>query len=88
MGNRLLFFYGVECSHCHELEPTVDKVADQLGMKVTKLEVWHNSANKKLLIKYDKINCKGVPFMYNEKSGKGLCGKQSEASIKKWMEGS
>jgi thiol-disulfide isomerase/thioredoxin len=87
MGNRLLFFTGRECGHCHKLEPVADKVAEGLKVKITKLEVWHNSANKKLLLKYDKINCKGVPFLYNEKTGKGLCGTQSEEKIKKWMQG-
>ncbi|MBS3066137.1 thioredoxin family protein [Candidatus Pacearchaeota archaeon] len=87
MQNRLLMFYGTECSHCHDAEPIIDKLAQELKLKVTKLEVWHNSENKKLMVKFDKIKCGGVPFFYNEKNGKALCGNQSEAVFRKWMKG-
>ena len=87
MGNRLIMFYGTECTHCHEIEPTIDKLAYELNVKITKLEVWHNSENKKLLLKYDTINCRGVPFFFNEKTGKAICGVTSEANYRKWMKG-
>ena len=87
MGNRLLFFYGTECHFCHEAEPVIDKLSQELKVKVIKLEVWHNSENKKLMVKLDKIGCRGVPFFYNENTGKALCGNQSEAVFRKWMSG-
>jgi len=87
MQNRLLMFYGTECHFCHDAEPIIDKLAQELKVKVTKLEVWHNSENKKLMVKLNKINCGGVPFFYNEKTEKALCGNQSEQTFRKWMKG-
>ena len=54
MGERLIEFYGTECVHCKEMDPIIKKVEKDLGIKITRLEVWHNSENAKLLEKYDK----------------------------------
>lgn len=44
-GKRLLMFTGTECTHCHEMLPLVEQLEKELGVKVEKLEVWHNSSN-------------------------------------------
>ena len=87
MVNRLITFFGEECHICKEMDPIVDKLADELNVKIIHLETWHNSKNEALRKKSDTIKCDGVPFFFNEASGKGLCGKQSEANLKKWMQG-
>lgn len=81
----LMMFYGTECVHCHEMMPLVKKLEKELGVKVTLLETWHNSANKKKLEEspgYEK--CGGVPFFYNDKTGKTICGAVSYDELKKW----
>ncbi len=81
---KLLMFYGKECIHCHEMFPLVEKLEKEEKVKVEKLEVWHDSKNKAV---YDKSNnmirCTGVPFFYNEKAKKGICGAVPYDELKK-----
>ena len=92
MGNRLIEFYGTECVHCREVDPLIEKLEKEEGVKITRLEVWHNSENAALMDKLDRdekgqMFCGGVPFFYNEKTGKKLCGTTSYEKIKKWALG-
>lgn len=92
MVDRLIEFSGEECVHCKEMIPIVENVEKELGVKFTKLEVWHNSENAKLMQKYDKDEhgkefCGGVPFFYNEKTKKKICGNTSFVKLKAWVEG-
>jgi hypothetical protein len=53
-------------------------------VNVAKLEVWHNEANAKLMKEYDKGYCGGVPFFFNQKTGKWICGSADYERLKKW----
>ena len=86
MGD-LIQFYGTECIHCHEMDPLVEKLEKEAGLKIKKLEVWHNSQNAILLKRLDTIGCGGVPFFYNENTGKAICGAVSYDKLKKWAMG-
>ena len=86
MGERLLMFFGTECSHCHEMDPLIEKLEKEEGVEVTKLEVWHNSKNAAILKEKDKIGCGGVPFFFNEKTGEAVCGNMSYEKLKKWAQ--
>lgn len=83
---RLLDFYGTECPHCHDMDPLVEKLEKELKVKVEKLEVWHNAKNAALLEKCDTEGCGGVPFFYNEKNKKSICGAVDYAILKKWAQ--
>lgn len=87
MASNLLMFYGTECLHCHEMDPLVKKLEKEEKIKVEMLEVWHNSANAKLLEKYDQGVCGGVPFFFNTKTDKAICGSISYENLKKWALG-
>ncbi|MEM4248126.1 MAG: hypothetical protein QXH80_02570 [Candidatus Nanoarchaeia archaeon] len=82
--NRLLEFYGKDCPHCIIMEALIAKLQQETGIKIEKLEVWYNNNNMKLLKKYDKGCCGGVPFFYNEKTGKWLCGAVEYDVLKNW----
>ena len=84
MADRLLFFFGTECKHCHTMNPLIDQLEKELNVKVTRLETWHNSQNKALLDKCDNGRCGGVPFFFNERTGKFICGAVSYAKLKSW----
>ena len=78
---RLIMFTGTECDHCHANLPEVGKAEKELGVEFVKLEVWHNAENAAFLEKVDQdgqgeVWCGGIPFYYNEKTGKKLCGPQ------------
>ena len=84
-------FSGRECVHCKEMNPLVQKLEKE-GVEVTKMEVWHDASNRKLMEQYDKDEdgnefCGGVPFFYNEKTGKKICGNTKYEKLKVWAEG-
>lgn len=83
----LLEFYGTECRHCREMEPLIARLEEELGLTVTRLEVWHNQANAALLRQYDQGYCGGVPFFYNTKTGQWLCGSVDYETLKRWAQG-
>lgn len=66
----------------HEL---VEKLEKEEGIKVDSLEVWHNPENEKRLLELDKEFCGGVPFFYNTKSNKWICGEASYKELKTWL---
>ena len=91
MKERLLMFSGTECVHCKEMDPIVEKLEKE-GIKMTHLEVWHDSSNAKLMQQHDKDErgnefCGGVPFFFNEKTGKKICGNTSFEKLKAWAQG-
>ena len=82
--NELLEFYGTECVHCIEMRPLVEKLENEEGIKFTRVEVWHNSKNAELMKQYDKGFCGGVPFFFNTKTEKWICGSTSYEKLKEW----
>ncbi|MBS3108839.1 hypothetical protein J4409_03120 [Candidatus Woesearchaeota archaeon] len=86
MADRLIEFYGTECVHCRNMDNSIERLEKELNVKVTRLEVWHNEENSRLMQKID-TDCGGVPFLYNEKTKKSLCGEQSFETLKKWALG-
>ncbi|MFQ5957677.1 MAG: hypothetical protein ACE5KK_07890 [Candidatus Brocadiales bacterium] len=92
MTDRLIEFYGTECMHCREMDPLIERLEGEEDIKVTRLEVWHDSKNASLMEKLDKDEngqrfCGGVPFFYNEKTGKKICGTTSYEKLKEWAVG-
>jgi hypothetical protein len=85
--NHLLEFYGTECPMCVEMHDLVLKLEKEEGIKIEALEVWHNKENEKRLLELDKDLCGGVPFFYNEKTKKFLCGSVSYEELKNWAMG-
>jgi hypothetical protein len=66
------------------MEPLVERLENEERMRVAKIEVWHNEANAKLMREYDKNYCGGVPFFFNKKTGKWICGESDYERLKKW----
>ena len=87
MAGDLIQFYGRECIHCREMEPLIERLEREEGIKIEKLEVWHNSDNLRIMREFDKGYCGGVPFFYNKKTGKWICGSTSYEKLKEWAVG-
>lgn len=92
MADRLIEFYGTECVHCRKMDPLIERLEREEGVKITRLEVWHNSKNAAYMEKVDRDEkggrfCEGVPFFYNEKTGKKICGEASYERLKEWALG-
>ena len=87
MGNRLLMFTGRECTHCHAMDPLIEKLEKEQNVTITQLEVWHDAKNAAEMQKLDNGFCGGVPFFYNEKTGKKICGEVPFEKLKAWALG-
>ncbi len=66
------------------MAPLVERLEREEGVNVARLEVWHNENNAKLMREYDKGYCGGVPFFFNKRTGKWLCGEVDYERLKKW----
>lgn len=82
--SHLLEFYGTECPHCEKMHDLVVRLEKEEGVKVETFEVWHNKENEKKLIDLDKDMCGGVPFFYNTKTEKFICGDGTYEELKNW----
>jgi thiol-disulfide isomerase/thioredoxin len=85
--SNLLEFYGTECVHCRFMNPLIERMEAETGLKVKKMEVWHNERNAQLLQQIDRDYCGGVPFFFNIKTGKWICGSASYEQLKEWAIG-
>jgi len=66
------------------MEPLVERLEAEEGVKVARLEVWHNDANARLMREHDKGFCGGVPFFFNKKTEQWICGGADYERLKKW----
>ncbi len=84
---NLLFFYGTECPHCIRMEKLVDKLTKE-GYAIQKIEIWHNEDNNKMMKKLDCESepCGGVPFFFNQKTKKIVCGEATFKELKDWAD--
>ena len=85
--SHLLEFFGTECPHCVRMHKLVEKLEKEENLKVDALEVWHNKENEKKLEALDKDLCGGVPFFYNTKTDKFICGEADYKELKDWALG-
>ncbi|HEY4503477.1 MAG TPA: hypothetical protein VJC14_03575 [Candidatus Paceibacterota bacterium] len=85
--SHLLEFYGTECPHCEHMHELIERLEKEEGMQVEKLECWHNKENEKRLLELDKGFCGGVPFFFNTKTQKFICGETDYEIVKKWAKG-
>jgi thiol-disulfide isomerase/thioredoxin len=83
-ADHLVMFHGTECPHCRNMDPLVEQAERELHVKVTKLEVWHNAKNAELLESIDRGMCGGVPFFWNTKSKKWICGETDYDTLRDW----
>jgi thiol-disulfide isomerase/thioredoxin len=88
-SDRLIMFSGTECVHCKEMDPLIEQLKKEEGKEVVHVEVWHNAENAAWLKEVDKnddgsVLCGGIPFFFNEKTGKKLCGNQKYEKLKEW----
>lgn len=82
--NNLLMFYGKECPHCEKMLPLVDQLERELDTVVQKFETWHDEENDEMRKKYDISNCGGVPYFFNTKNEKFVCGEADYNDLLVW----
>lgn len=80
----LMEFYGTECPHCHTMAPFVEQLEKELGVKVERLETWHDATNEEKRASLDNGFCGGVPYFVNTSNGRKLCGAVPYETLKRW----
>ena len=82
---RLIMFYEEKCVPCVAMEPLINQLEKELGVKIAKLEAMRNEKNRQLLERYAGVSM--VPFFYNEITGERMSGESDYESLKKWAQG-
>jgi len=80
----LIQFTGKGDDYCKSMEPLKERLKDELGVEIRCFEVWYGTQNLDLLQKLDRGRCGGVPFFYNKKSRRFICGATTYANLKAW----
>ncbi len=87
---KLIMFHGRECPHCKNMMPYVDKLEEETGIQLEKLEVWHDEKNADLMRSYRDIiapKCGGqlrTPTFFNTETNDVLCGEVEYEKLKEW----
>ncbi|MFP4001718.1 MAG: hypothetical protein ACLFSM_09235 [Thermoplasmata archaeon] len=84
---ELMMFYGKECPNCQEVKKRLERLREQENIDVKEYEVWHDSNNQALMMKFAEQRCIGVPFLFNKETNEYICGEASYEKIKKWAKG-
>ncbi len=87
LTSDLLVFFGTECVHCHNMDPLVERLEAELKIRVQHIEIWHNAENSDYFDKIDQGRCGGVPFFFNVKTNKWICGEAPYDKLKAWAQG-
>jgi len=73
MDTDLLMFTGDDCAHCDEMEPYLQFFERKLHKNIARLNVWRSNKFYRLFKDTDS-GCGGLPYFYNRKSKKSICG--------------
>ena len=63
---------------------TSEKLEQELGVKVQRMEVWHDEDSQKKFVDEARGICQGVPFFVNTETQKTICGEASYEKLKAW----
>ena len=66
------------------MAPLVERLESEESVRIARLEVWHNEVNASRMRELDKGYCGGVPFFFNKKTGKWICGEADYERLKQW----
>lgn len=90
---HIVEFYGATCSYCHAIEPAVDRLEREDGVRVERLEVWNNAGNAEQMEALADLygaECGGnmvVPSFYDPVTGRLICNPGSYERLKEWVRG-
>jgi thiol-disulfide isomerase/thioredoxin len=88
--NKLVMFHGRECPHCRVMMPLVDRLMEETGVDIERLEVWHNEKNADLMRSLREIiepKCGGqlrTPTFMNTETNDIICGEVEYEKLKEW----
>ena len=80
----LIQFKGKGDDYCAQMEPLKEQLKEELGVNIRCFEVWYDSKNLELMQRLDRGRCGGVPFFYNKRSRRYICGATTYANLRAW----
>ena len=80
----LIQFKGKGDDYCAQMEPLKEQLKEELGVNIRTFEVWYDSKNLELMQRLDRGRCGGVPFFYNKRSRRYICGATTYANLRSW----
>ncbi|CAM9170743.1 unnamed protein product [Laminaria digitata] len=81
----LLEFHGANCDHCETMVPLMHKLFKIFRLNVKRHMVWEGTSNFRLMAAYDmETGCKGLPFFYNRRTNKTICGATTWTNFRNW----
>ncbi|MCK4557976.1 MAG: thioredoxin family protein [Candidatus Aminicenantes bacterium] len=89
MGKKIMF-WARECPHCKNMMPLVDRLIDEEGIEIEKLEIWHNEENADLMRSYKDViapKCGGqlrTPTFFDTETNDVICGEVEYEVLKEW----
>ena len=81
---HLLQFRGRGDDYCAMMEPLKEQLAEEYGIQIRCFEVWHDSKNLELLRIFDSGRCGGVPYFYNKRTKRWICGATTYENLRAW----
>jgi len=81
---HLLQFKGRNDDYCASMEPLKQQLKEECGLEVRCFEVWHDAGNLELLRIFDSGRCGGVPYFFNKKTKRWICGATTYENLKAW----
>ena len=52
---KKIMFWARECPHCRNMMPLVDRLVEEEGIEIEKLEIWYNEENADLMRSYKDV---------------------------------
>jgi thiol-disulfide isomerase/thioredoxin len=83
----LIEFYGTGCPHCKKMDPLIERLEKERGVRIERYEVWHNKENAAKMDQHDRGRCGGVPFFVNTESDATICGEAPYEALERWANG-
>ncbi len=83
-------FWARECPHCKNMMPLVDRLIDEEGIEIEKLEIWHNEENADLMRSFKDViapKCGGqlrTPTFFDSETNDVICGEVEYEVLIDW----
>ena len=87
---KKIMFWARECPHCRNMMPLVDRLIEEEGVEIEKLEIWHNEENADLMRSFKDViapKCGGqlrTPTFFDTETNDVVCGEVEYEALKEW----
>lgn len=87
---KKIMFWARECPHCRNMMPLVDRLIEEEGVEIEKLEIWHNEENADLMRSFKDViapKCGGqlrTPTFFDSETNDVVCGEVEYEALKEW----